>query len=521
MSAVHDAAVGPWTRIRIALGVLLALALCALGAGLATWLAERPGLRARADLTQSSRNTLDPVLADLVKKLPERANIEIFFQPVPKVIAGPGREAQGRMSDLLRVLQNAAPEKIKVIDHAPEDVAGARAALSRLRMDGDEFGLVVVHRGESRVPLRLFTDIAQVDPGNPDPNRFVPARLLSFRGEEAIAGALKRVVSSQRPKLLFTTGHGERDIYAAASSSGNETSGLGALETALVADGFSIERFEGQGEPIPAECAVLAIVDPVQAFSAQEFSAIEAYVERGGRLLITGSHRYPEGSGSTAELAARFGVEIGPGIVSESIPGPSGYVEGQAFCSNIFVGPDGLSIQHPVSEALARFGRRVWSPMSRPLSRARTPERAVLSDLVRSSARAWIDLPRAGGEQNWKPDADEVQQQRISLVYAVEITPPSELAADAELLRGRVLVFGSPEFLSTAAMEANKDFALNAFNWLAARDYRLSVATTSEQRNVLDVRQGDNLLKLRSLVLFGLPGLCALLGILTWYQRRR
>jgi ABC-type uncharacterized transport system involved in gliding motility auxiliary subunit len=70
-------------------------------------------------------------------------------------------------------------------------------------------------------------------------------------------------------------------------------------------------------------------------------------------------------------------------------------------------------------------------------------------------------------------------------------------------------------------MEANRDFALNAFNWLAAREYRMSVATQSQERNMIDVRQSDNLLKLRSLVLFGLPGLCALLGLITWSLRRR
>ena len=522
MSARHDAAVGPWTRLGIALRVGLALLLVALCAALSTWLAERPGLRARADLTHSGRNTLDPVLADLVSKLPERATIEVFFQPVPKLIAGPGREAQGRMTDLLRVLQNAAPEKIKVIDHPPDDVTGARAALSALRMDGDQFGLVVVHRDEIRVPLRLLVDIAQIDLGNPDPNHFVPPRLVSFRGEEEIAGALKRVVSSERPKLLFSTGHGERNLYAASSDSGNETRDLGALESALVADGFSTERYEGKGEPIPAECAVLAIVDPVQAFSQAEMSAIESYVKNGGRLLVTGSHRYPAGSGSTAELAARFGIGIGMGYVCEPIAGPSGEVYGQSGCANVFVGSEGLSIQHPVSESLARFGVRVWSPMTRPLTRTPPPAGAVLAEVARSSARAWVDLPLDGNQYDWHPDPqNEKTNTRFAVASVVEITPEVAAGADSELVRGRVLVLGSPEFLSTAAMEANKDFALNAFNWLAAREYRLSVATKAEQRNLLEVRQGDNLVKLRSLVLFGLPGLCALLGLLTWYQRRR
>jgi hypothetical protein len=357
--------------------------------------------------------------------------------------------------------------------------------------------------------------------GNPDPNRYAPPRIVLFRGEEALAGALKRVSSEQRPKIYFTTGHGERDIYASGSSGGNETSGLGALQTALVTDGFSTERYESLGHAIPSDCNVLAIIDPVQAFSEAEFASIEAYVQRGGRLLLTGSHRYSTGPGSTRELAAQYGVELGQGYVCEPMALPSGYVFGQSGCANVFVVAEGLSIQHPISAPLKRFDRTVWSPMTRPLSRKAAVADILITELAQSSGRAWVDLPK-GKEYDWKPDpTDEPTDRKFTVACAVELTPGGESKKNEELLRGRVVVLGSPEFLSTAAMEANRDFALNAFNWLAAREYRMSVATQSQERNMIDVRQSDNLLKLRSLVLFGLPGLCALLGLITWSLRRR
>jgi len=80
-----------------------------------------------------------------------------------------------------------------------------------------------------------------------------------------------------------------------------------------------------------------------------------------------------------------------------------------------------------------------------------------------------------------------------------------------------------PRHYSTLLMQRirNKDFALNAFNWLAAREYRLSVAPREEERRMLDVHQGDKVETLRTLALFLLPGLCLMLGIATWYLRRR
>ena len=91
----------------------------------------------------------------------------------------------------------------------------------------------------------------------------------------------------------------------------------------------------------------------------------------------------------------------------------------------------------------------------------------------------------------------------------------------ATLRLSSLIVIGSPEFLSSRLLATNKDFALNAFNWLAAREYRLSVAPREDQRRTLDVRQSTNLLTLRSLALFLLPGLCVILGLFTWYMRRR
>lgn len=522
LRAEPGTSVGPWSKLRIAAGVGLALVLLATAAGLVTWLAERRGWRARFDLTADSRNTLDPVLADLVEKLPDQATIEVLFAPMPKVIAAAGNEAQGRTRDLLRVLQNAAPHAIKVREHSPDDVSGAREALARLRVDGDEFGLVVVHRGEKKAVLRLFTDIAQLDLGNPDPNRYVPPRLVSYRGEEAIAGALKRVALEGRAKVLFTQGHGERDLYAASNAQGGESGDLGALDTALVADGFVTERYEGGGQPIPEDCAVLAIVDPTQALDVAEWAAIDAFLARGGRVMVTASHRYPDGAGSTRAWLRRYGIEMGLGYVAEPIAGPAGVVVGVSECANVFCTPENLSIQHPITEPMARFGRKLWAALARPMSRANPGSNIVLSELARSSERGWVDLPDAQGRFDWRPDSDrETTDRRLTLAMAAELSP---VGADGPLppeLRGRIVALGSPEMLSSRLMATNKDFALNAFNWLAAREYRLSVRTQSEVRRILDVQREGVLFELRSLVLFALPGLCLCLGLVTWYRRRR
>ncbi|HUR28863.1 MAG TPA: GldG family protein [Planctomycetota bacterium] len=532
MSAVPDApdrdapgrdasVVGPWTRVRIAVAVGLSLALFAIACGLVTWLAERPGLHARLDLTRSGRNTLDPVLADLVDKLPEPATIEVFFQPIPPQLGQAGHEAQRLTANLLDVLRNAAPEKVRVIFHSPDNIAEARDALSRLHVDGDEFGLLVVHREKKTAVLRLFKDIAQLDFGQASLDAPMESRIASFRGEEALAGALKRVAADHVPKLYFSVGHGERNLYGAKASDGNESNDLGALVTALVADGFETERFEGNGNPVPDDCAALSIVDPSQALSESEVAAIHAYVARGGRVLLTGSHRYPDGFGSTSAIAAKYGIDLGAGYVAEPMASPSGLLTGRPECANIFTDPGGLQVRHPVTESLVTFGRNVWCALSHPVLRKNPPSNVLLTELVRSSDSSWIDLPDNSGTYDWTPADDEPKGKRFPLAFAADVAPALNVGPIQDELRGRLIVLGSPEMLTSRLMVTNKDFALNAFNWLAARDYRISVAPHSDERHLIDVKRGNALVKLRSLVVFLLPGAFAILGFLTWVRRRR
>ncbi len=522
MSARDASVVSAWSKAQIAIAVGFGLLLFALAAGLTTWLAERPDLRSRLDLTHSARNTLDPVLAELVSKLPELTLVEVFFKPLPQHFAAAGHDVQGRMTDLLTVLQNSAAHKIKLVDHSPDDLAASAEALTRLHVDGDEYGLVVVHRDKNRVRLALFSDIAEIDVGDPRPGHYQPARMLAFRGGQALASALKRVAASEKPKLYFSSGHGERTLFGSAANSAGESRDLGALASALADDGFEVERFEGKGQPIPADCAALAVVDPTQAFAENELGSIYAYLDAGGRVLATGSHVFSNGPGSTREIAAHYGIELGTGYVAEPIASANGPLVGAVQCANIYSRSDGLQARHPVTESLSRFDRAVVSTLARPVSRKSQLANVALTALVFSSGEAWIDLPDENGAHDWKPDRSrEAAGKRFDLAYAAQISLAGETKPSAEQRQGRLIVLGSPEFLATSQLTINKDFALNAFNWLAAREYRLSVAPREEESRVLDVRQKGNLVTLRSLALFLLPGICLILGLVTWNLRRR
>ena len=520
MAASETAAVGPWTRLVISARVALVVVLAAAAAGAVTWLSARPDLRWRADVTEAGRNTLDPALAELVEKLPEKATAEIFFRSMSGELAVVGAEVQQRMRELLFVAQNQFPDKLRVIDHDLRDLASAQSVMQEF--DLTEVNVIVVHAGKQRAVLRLFLDIARVSPANPINQ--TPARLESFRGDDALGRALLRVSRGEPPRILFTTGHGERDPLS------DEDKQLGALQRTLATDGFRVSWWDSSEEPeVPADCDVLAIVDPLERFSQEEVEAVRAYLDRGGRLFATPSSRreFFDGPGSVTDLLRGYGIQGFLGYIARPIRNAAGQlVDGSQECARLFVPSSRLESRHPITESLWRAKYTLEIPLSRGFRRGTPPENSVIRSIVRVPPGAWIDLPNAEDRYDWK--VSQVEQSAEGLALSMAVAFPAEGAPDggdgSERRSGRIVAFGSPDTLANGAYEqlrGIRELMLNTFNWLAEREYRLSVRPRDPDRRFVDIQTTNALAVVHRLVALALPGAFALAGIVLAWRRRR
>lgn len=509
---------GAWSRSALFLQVFGVVALALLGAMLVTYLGTLPGLRKRFDLTAVGSNTLDDTLAELVEKLPEPVLVEVFFRPFDYPLTRVGAEAQGRMSQLLHVARNQFPEKVRVREHDLADVAKVSVRMKELGLEEDN--VVVVTRGRQKVVLRLLRDIARVDPGNPlvesEPT------LEAFRGEEALGVALLRVSIEETPRIVFTVGHGERDLFDL-----EKPGSIGRLHSALVADGLRADRWDSSADPVlPADVRVIAIIDPQQPFSGAELELIERFVEDGGRLLITttGNASLFGQTGSPEALLARLGIGARAGFVAQPIPdGFGGWRMGLEQCGTIVVAGAGLDRRHPVTESLWRAEERVGLPNARALVPDGTrPQNSVLVDLLRSPELSWRDLPLSGGRGDWRFDQRGEESGPFAVAMALAFPPEgSPPAAEGERRAARVIALGAPDVFSNDVLGRNRDFVMNVFNWLAQRDYRLVIRPREVERRVLDLDNSHALTLLNVLAFGVLPGVCAILGVVVAVARRR
>ncbi len=515
---------GAWTRAGIAVQVAAVVLLAAAAAALLCWLAGRPGLRTRLDLTATRRNTLDPVLSGILERLPEPATIEVFLRPLPEPVARLSIDAQTRMRELLFVASHQFPTQLRVVDHDLANVASAGQRLQELGIQEPNV-LVVMSAGQKAV-LRFFLDVAQIDLGQESLR--TPPRLVGFRGDEALGEALLAVSRGRPPRLLFAQGHGEPDPLAAGG-------GLASLQAALTADGFEVGTWNPRESPsVPADCDLLALIAPLQLYGREELDQVALWTSAGGRLFVVPS---PDDDLldvplSLGELLRTHGILVQPGIVAQMQRDAMGYFDGRPECALLYLAPDRLDPRHPVTEPLRRLGYQLVNvAMARGFARGNPPPGGQVVALASSSRDSWLDLTDSQGAHDWRLQRESERPGPHPIAMALEFPTPASAQGAEEPSDGgqaprehevaRVVVFGSSAALQDGVFRFTRDFVLNAFNWLGARDWRLNVRPRDPDVRRLDLVNTRALSNVNRVATLLLPGSCALLGALLGWRRRR
>lgn len=514
---------GVGTRILIFAQVTVLLVLATALTGLVTWVLQRPALHVRWDLTEGDSASLDPATLDLLDKLPSKVSVEIFLDEPqhqhPKV-APIAAEAGGRFRGLLHLALHSAPTKLEVTEHDMRDIEKVRVIQSKFLPAGKAMpNVVILHRegGPSEV-LELFKHIAVVRsvkvPGQAIPDM----RMERYRGEEAFAKALKKVSQDERPRLLFSSGHGERDTFLDTSDQ------YSAFAKVASEDGFEVGRWDSERDPeLPDDLDVLAIVDPRQPFTDAELEAIRRFLARGGRLFaatrVLGSLLEPN---SLEEFLGEYGIGLQEGLVCSPFQGQSGPQQGVPECLVQLIGSSGLDQRHPITEPLWRSDYRVSFPVSLSFARAAVPAGATLQSLVWSPAESWrdrvIDASQGHGNLVFDPATEHRGTSKLMMVGEYPHTANLPAPPDAPL--GRIVALACPDAFSNLALPTNRDLALNTLNWLADREFLVSVSPNDPIHRRMDT-SGSAMLWIRRLSVFVIPSLFLFMGGLIWFRRRR
>lgn len=454
----------------------------------------------RFDWTRSGLYTLSPKTLSVLKELRTPVSVTVFMVEGSPLI----RETRELLS---RYQAKSALVSVETIDPL-RNRARAEALVKEYGIRG---GTVVLRSGD-RKKYVTEDQLAEFD--------FSRARMggeptiKAFKGEQEFTSAILSVTQTRTPKVLFTTGHGERPVE------GRGREGFYALAETLRRDNCVVSEWPSLGAPeVPAETDCVVVAGPRTSFTEPERSVLGKYLDGGGRALFFLDVEFLPGSGrqlsdfGLGPLLGGFGVNLGSNIVVD----PKNALP--------MFGADTLFARsfrpHPITKLLE--GSAVVLPAARSVGVLEKPP-AGLTDtiLVETSPDGWGETDLKNLEKVAK-DAKDVPGP-VSLAVAVEGTRsarPEGPAPAEERKKTRFVVFGDADFASNGgvANAANLYLLAGAANWVMERESLIAIPPRATDQMAVTLAQGD-VRRIFVVVILVLPACAVALGLAIWFRRR-
>jgi ABC-type uncharacterized transport system involved in gliding motility auxiliary subunit len=361
----------------------------------------------------------------------------------------------------------------------------------------------------------------------------LPTILFEYKGrtervtssdEQALTNALIKVLTGTARKVYFTQGHGEKDT--ASSDRGGYSTALEQLKQ----DNFAADSLVlVQAKTVPDDATIIVIAGPTTDFFPPEIEALNAYVAKGGKVLVMLD---PLLKGPAQPLLTQFLADWGIRAGNDVVLDASGM--GQMLGTDAATP---VAASYP-SHAITQGFRVITAyPMSRSMAPIEGGSNShTAQPLVNTSAQSWAEADLANlstGKAQVEFNADKGDKQGpITLAAAssapATVTPPKPSgnatpgSPDAPATpESRIVAVGDSDFASNMAIgiSGNRDFFMNTLNWLSQQENLIAVRPRQpEDRRLTLTADQQNLIMILSL--FVIPGLVFATGVYTWWKRR-
>ncbi len=349
-----------------------------------------------------------------------------------------------------------------------------------------------------------------------------------FKGEQLFTGAIIELMESRKPRVLFTTGHGE------AGMNDFSPSGMSDLGELLGQDNFELDEWASLGEmAVPEGTDLIVLAGPRSGFIEPEVEVLGRYLLEGGRMLLMVDPTLSQFGGleptGLEPLLAGYGVELGEDIIVD----PANPIP--------FFGPDTIFVgdfrDHDVTRSLRQANLQVILPLARSVSAAEAAASDEVVELFTTSGEGWgeTDLVNLTAVERH----DEDRQGPVSMAVAVQARVESagaldgaedattEAAGDAEpadeaASQMRLVVVGDSDFASNSQIRqaSNAVLVANALNWLVERDALVGIPPKTPEQTKLTLT-ASQLSTITWLVMVIMPGLAVAAGVAVHLKRRR
>ena len=324
--------------------------------------------------------------------------------------------------------------------------------------------------------------------------------------EESITNAIIKVTRTAQKMICFVEGHGEPDTEDAQGPNG-----LASFKQALTNENYQVKKILlASMASVPSDCTVTVVIGTEKPYLASELTAVRAYLDGGGRVLVL--------------LAPRKGNELLPLLADVGITAGNDIVVDQVV--RLFQGPAlGLAPlvnTYGAHEITKDFRQRTVFPMTRSVrADAGTKAGINATDLAKTSPNSWAETDVAGiferSEARLDPSVDTKGPVSVATVAELDLKAMGKQAAGT----ARLAVYGSTEFAGNREIDGtyyNRDLLLNTVGWLGGQSDLVSIRPRGVRASRVQFT-ADQYTVIFYLSVLLVPQLLLIAGLAVWWRR--
>lgn len=430
------------------------------------------------DLTAEGRRDLTEQTRQVLHNMNREVTVTAFFLDSDDELLLIGKEKT------LRFLEQAQQHT----DLLKVEVEDPQLAVDRMMAMEVNFaspqGTIVIHSG---VRKRVIT----LSGGSP--------RLE----EREFTNALINVLRESEPKIYYLTGHGQRDLTDSESSGG-----AGGLFEILRRESYVVEPYSIplNNPEIPEDGNILVINNLAGDLNTREVEAIQAFLDRGGRMLVMLDPWLQANPNMANEvfrpwLASRYCVEIGSDIVltrdqeknyEAQLEAARGPFEGVDSEEDFESWRGSYRADHPIT---AGFDQTMVLQAVRTISPCDGPREGVFAfDLLRTTPNYWAESDVAGLRESGTAGQDDHERSgALPLAVGVVANTDQPSAADGSSEQARIVVVGDSDFASNGQITypGHINFVMNTFAWLSESEELIAIRPTGKTATPLVLSEGE------------------------------
>lgn len=326
---------------------------------------------------------------------------------------------------------------------------------------------------------------------------------LLSSGENGMVSALLQATRSGEKVIYFLTGHGEGDL-----SSSVPQEGYTKLNGAMADEFYQVKPLSlTMSGAVPEDAAVVVLLGPKVDFLPAELSALDAYVQRGGALLVLLDPKAPP---LLVTFLENHSVHLPPLVAVDPT-------------SRLYAG-EMITFRASPTARVHPMLRSVNAPPIFSLARVVEVREDSAKGIIANPILATSGEGFGTAETNLTTEGTAtLAPERGDMPGPVPIAGEVAFRTKGEKL-GRIVVFGDVDLANNSLLEqgGNKDLFVNAVNWLAEDIEQMAARSEMQKSGIhqlfLGAEQGRTVLLLSTVML---PGMFVLVGVSLFLWRRQ